>query len=61
MLNVHKVIKVYFTTKELMQLTGFNRTKIHRIIKERNVPYNQSNHVIRIHRNDLDKYFNIKL
>ncbi len=61
MLNEHKVIKVYFTTKELMQLTGFSRTEVHRFIKVKNVPYNKCNHMIRIHRKDLDKYFNIKL
>ncbi len=60
MLNEHKVIKIYFTIKELMQLTGFSYQKIHYFIKVK-VSYNKCNHVIRIHRNDLNKYFNFKL
>ena len=62
-LEKFEVTKVYFTVKELQQLTGFSQYKIVKIIKLQEVPYNQHScrRTIRIHRNEVNKYFHIKL
>ncbi len=61
MLNEHNVIKVYFTTKEIRQLTGWTFYKLYLFIKDNNVPYNKHKYLIKVHRKELEKYFSIKL
>ncbi len=66
MLNDYKIIQVYFTVKDLIKLTGLSGYKIRKIIKIKKVPYNQHSYtntirIIRIHRNEVIKYFNIKI
>ncbi len=61
MLKEHVITKVYFTTNELRQLTGFSKYDIYKIIKIRNVPYNKCKRIIRIHKDELNEYFNIKI
>jgi hypothetical protein len=59
----YKAIKVYFTIRELMELTKLSWYRIRNYIKIKNIPYHKhtctKGRAIRIHRNEVNKYFHI--
>ncbi len=59
----YTVTKVYYTLKELTQLTGLNRYRISEILRRKEVPIHQESkgRTIRIHINEMRIYFNVDL